>query len=510
MNLIDLSNCLRAWTRSLAGLDPRSLACFRVGIGVVLLYDIIGLAWPVVDWWPGMQGYYDGLSLPEGVPNGVATLKLLLGVYALLALGVLLGYRTRSCTLAAWLALALHRYVSQTIDYHDDALFHALFWAQFLDWGQRFSLDARWGRATGYADGVRRLACCGLVMNLTFIYVSTALEKSDPAWWIDGTAVYFALGDVALSGPLGRWIVQHAPLAAFPGLSYSVLAVELVGGLLIITPWARVRLVGLLGLTLLQGSLWACMRLESFPATMLSLHAALLPSAFWTRWGFGAEQSTAARPCWQRRALLALLAGVVAVNAEGLRLNRLDERPYPGAEILDEVRDFIDLQGVWQMYAPSPPAYTFWWVCVGRTRSGAEIDPITGRPPTFAQPDNKGQPFGGLGSVYWFYSPDEQGEVQRDYARFLLWRNRRRASEEEWLTHFSLFCVYRPFLPLADAPHDPMPILVLRWPEEEEGVARPLLQEDSALHGVELYELDYERWGEVGEAPKQVGWAETY
>ena len=170
-----LKSPLWTWARVLADLDPRSLACFRIGIGAVLLYDV-GLAWNVIDWWLVLQGYLDGLPLPAGLPNGIGALKLLFGIYALLALGVLLGYQTRWCTLGAWVALSIHRYVSQTVDYHDDVLFHALFWAQFLDWGQRFSLDARRGRATAYADRVQRLACCGLALNIAHIYIFTIVR----------------------------------------------------------------------------------------------------------------------------------------------------------------------------------------------------------------------------------------------------------------------------------------------------------------------------------------------
>ena len=46
---------LWTWARVLADLDPRSLACFRIGIGAVLLYDV-GLAWNVIDWWLALQG----------------------------------------------------------------------------------------------------------------------------------------------------------------------------------------------------------------------------------------------------------------------------------------------------------------------------------------------------------------------------------------------------------------------------------------------------------------------
>ncbi|MDB4699011.1 hypothetical protein OAF45_02600, partial [Candidatus Latescibacteria bacterium] len=225
---------LRSWVDALADLDPRSLACFRIGLGVVLIYDV-GLAWDVIDWWPGMQAYFDGLPLPYWAqPAGdVATLKLLFGLYAALALGLLLGYQTRFCALALLLATGIHRGVSQTVDYHDDVLFHALFWAQFMDLGQYFSLD---GRRVTRTDRWSRVGTFGLVFNVAYIYISTFVEKSDPAWWPDGGAVYYALSDVALSGVVGRWAVAHLPLFVFKMLGYQALLMELLGGLLILSP----------------------------------------------------------------------------------------------------------------------------------------------------------------------------------------------------------------------------------------------------------------------------------
>ena len=162
------------------------------------------------------------------------------------------------------------------------------------------------------------------------------------------------------------------------------------------------------------------------------------------------------------------------VNTEGRRIGHIidDEEPmpYPGALEVHRLRQVFNLQYRWTMYAPSPPAYNGWWVCVGRTRSGAEIDPITGAVPTFAPPGNAAWPFGGLGSIYWFWEPDPEGYVQEEFADFTLWHDARYTAKAEGLTHFSLFYVYVPYEPVEEGPHAPMPMLALRWPEQEQGV----------------------------------------
>jgi hypothetical protein len=110
-----------------------------------------------------------------------------------------------------------------------------------------------------------------------------------------------------------------------------------------------------------------------------------------------------------------LLAVVVLVNIEGRRLWRLEGEywPYDGAAEIDALRHVIELETHWQMYAPGPPHYGGWWVCVGYTASGEEIDPITGAKPSFAVPTHRA--FRGLGSVYWFVGPAIDGDSQKDF-----------------------------------------------------------------------------------------------
>jgi hypothetical protein len=226
----------------------------------------------------------------------------------------------------------------------------------------------------------------------------------------------------------------------------------------------------------------------------LSLHAALLPTALWARCGLSLQGLAAVvRPRWHRNLLLLFLVGTVLVNVEGRRVSRFIEAeeplPYAGARRVYQLRQIFNLQARWRMYAPSPPAYTGWWVCVGGTRMGAEVDPITGSKPTCIPPDNAAWPFGGLGSVYWFYDPDEESYVQEEFAYFLQWQDERYTPEDERLTHFSLFYVY--------VPYEPMPMLVMRWPEQQDGHAPPSLRADSLLHEATVYKLAYEGWGEM-------------
>jgi len=499
----------RVWPPLLraALLDARSLACFRIGIAAVLLYDI-GLAWSILETWPAMMGYFDGLAPARWLGwSDLAFLQLAFVLYALLALALLVGWHTRFFVFCAWIALTLHREFAGIIDYHDDALFHALFCAQFVELNACWSLDAYKGRQPSGRDLIARFGGLALVVNVAFIYVSTVWEKNGPAWWPQGTATYYALKDVALSDSIGLWAVEHLPLVLLQVGSYSVLVVELVGGLALLVP--RTRFAGWLLLGMLQFSLWAAMLLESFPFTMFALQVAFLPGWVWDRWGIvTAVQLPRKRARWCGVLLWALLAVVVLVNIEGRRLSRLEGEywPYDGAAEIDALRRVIELETHWQMYAPGPPRYGGWWVCVAHTAAGEEVDPITGAKPSFAVPTHGA--FRGLGSIYWFVAPEVDGSSQKDIARYIQWVDRRYSPPEKRLMHFSLFFVYEPFRPIQNAPHARKPLLVMRWPEDAE--ARPPLRPDSALHGVKVYAPDYDKFGKRSWVPAELPPLETY
>ena len=525
---------VRCYFLYLSRLEPRSLACFRIIIALVVLYDV-ALAWPSLDVWLGMQGLYEGMPLPSlfKIGSDEQILKAIFAGYALLAAGLLVGYKTRWCTLLVWIVSCGHQYAAHsTIDYHAGVVVNLLFWCQALDLGRAWSVDARCRRADREdGDLMARLGACGLVCTFAYIYLATAVEKSDPAWWSEGTAIWLALKDFVLSSALGTWAVSHLPFVLFYHLAHLVVAVEYIAPLLLLCPWWRARLAGCLLLVGLHAGIWLFMELDSFPATMLAGIAAFLPAPFWQRlqatraarrlaqWHAGSERAMrpaggdlSGRPRVHRPlqwALGALFGIGLLINVEGHRLIGLEEVPYAGAQWVERLKYILGLEVEWTMFAPTPPTYSGWWVAVGRTADGREIDAITGRAPTLDKPRRGVFPLEGLGASYWFALPVETGVPEYTYTRFLLWRDGRENPPEQRLTHLLLLFVYESYLPIQNADHAAVPVLVLRWPDGPE-VERPQLVEGSFLRGLKIYEIDYENMGEVSWAPKALPQLHTY
>ena len=144
------------------GLDVRSLAVFRVGLGLLLLTDVLTRV-------QHLDAHYtDAGVLPLSVLlrqqwnngwwslhalSGDAGLQwLLFGLAAVFAVQLVLGWRTRVAHVASWVLLASAQARNPLVlQGGDDLLRLVTFWSMFLPLGATWSLDAR---REGRRDGV--------------------------------------------------------------------------------------------------------------------------------------------------------------------------------------------------------------------------------------------------------------------------------------------------------------------------------------------------------------------
>jgi hypothetical protein len=468
-------------------------------LACVVLYDV-SQSWSLIDDWAGLQGYYDGLPLPNWIEFSDETiLRLIFGIYAACTFGLLFGYRTEWCTLAVWLISSGHQYAaSNTLDYHDAVIVNLLLWSLALPLGQRFSVDAA---LAVNANGVRRtpaqvVAGCGFVLTLAWLYLDTAAFKDGAAWWSEGSAVRFALMDFSARSPTGVWALAHLPEAFFRTATHAVMAVEWVIPLLLLSPWKRslLRTVGVLALAGMHGAMWLLMDIGSFPPTMVAAATALLPAAFWnqvarrmtgckapavieqTEEGSQGARSLACRGRVQQYLLIAFFGLCTVINIEGNRLRALNtdlRMPYPGATWVLKLKYLLGVENSWAMYAPEPARYGGWWVALGQRQDGSVIDLITGEGPTLEAPFPRKGAHHGLRGHYWSQAPYQDGP-QHTYLRFLLWRNQT-APEVDHIVDLQLLYVYECYEPasMSGSSHRRYPLSVLTWPAADKTNGAP-------------------------------------
>jgi hypothetical protein len=133
--------------------------------------------------------------------SGTWQMQALLFIIAVIcAVFLLVGYHTKLATIASW-ALMVSLNSRNPIIVVGDTLFRALlFWAIFLPWGRRFSIDAlrlspdsKQASQTCFSP-----ATIAYIMQLIFVFWFGVIQKSGAEWRSDGTALYYALSSNSL------------------------------------------------------------------------------------------------------------------------------------------------------------------------------------------------------------------------------------------------------------------------------------------------------------------------
>ncbi|HEX5034989.1 MAG TPA: HTTM domain-containing protein, partial [bacterium] len=212
--------------KELFGIDIRSLALFRIGLGLIVLTDLISRSadlrafytdagvlprsallenptyfWPV------------SLHMLNGSPAFQVFLFLLTG---LAALALTFGYRTRIAAFACWILVTSLHARNQFINQAGDTLLHLyLFWGLFLPLAACCSVD----RGAGAADPKipKRIFSGGtvaLLLQICFVYWFAAINKSG-ALWRDGTALFYVFSLDTMVKPAGTFLLGYPGLIKF-------------------------------------------------------------------------------------------------------------------------------------------------------------------------------------------------------------------------------------------------------------------------------------------------------
>lgn len=426
--------------RNMFGVDYRSLALLRIGLALCLLWVAYANACE-------MRAFYtdDGV-LPRAVlfenpgeflgfslhfaNGGLPYIAGLFAVQILLALMMLVGYRTTLSTVGSYLLLLSMQNRQPALIYGADiALREGLFWAIFLPLSRRYSLDLRAGR-TKPAPSRPYLGMAGVafIVQVCVMYTGGALMKSGPTWRVDHAAVAYALAMDVFSRPLGQWLSQFAGVCRV--LTIITLYLELYGPALFVLPvlssWGR--LLGIVLFAGLQIGFGLCMTMGIFGPVMITLTLVFLPPFFWERiaepwgrtlanWFHGlALGGSSWFGAWWRRWLedkrRRSAAGIPSTPPPGVRLARLvlamirdiavallmvvmllwnigniPGQPWRLAPAFDTLAYTIGLNQRWDMFAPDPDNTDGWFVVAGLLRNGQTVDLMSGASPvSYARP----------------------------------------------------------------------------------------------------------------------------
>jgi hypothetical protein len=315
----------------LGQVDPRPLALFRIGLGLVLLEDL--LLW---------SADFKAFLTDDGIlPAAARPADWHLGLFqfvttpaaagALYALGILaalaftLGFCTRIASVACWVFfVSLHTRNRELILGGDDLAGVFLFWAIFANCGACWSIDARrLPTRTTAAFGMRLLQ---FVPALIYLHAARFKLLLGGSGWLHGNTLYQTMQLHGWIRPPGEWLRHQPGLCAF--LGDGVIIMEFAFPLLLLMPiWSTQARKLAIPLNLaVQLGIMTTMKVGIFTDLMLVSTLLYLPSSWIdaalaklgrlrTPFTLEPAESTWAQPSPLRLALMGLLLAEFTIMA---------------------------------------------------------------------------------------------------------------------------------------------------------------------------------------------------
>ncbi|ACK66203.1 HTTM domain protein [Rippkaea orientalis PCC 8801] len=279
--------------QELLGLDLRSLALFRIALGLLIILDLINRAQDLKAHYTE-SGVFRLAALTNEfsdrwfwslhfINSSVIFQGILFLIAGLFALALLIGYRTRLVTIISWLFLiSLQNRNSMILSAADAELLLLLFWGIFLPLGAYYSVDHALNSSTKILPiKIFSGATIALILQICFIYWFAAFLKMGSEPWEQGFAVYNSLSADYIITPLGAF------LRNFPNLlmvfTFVTVWLELLAPFLLFIPLKNsfFRYLAAFLFISLHLSFAMVFRLGLFPLIGVTAWLALLPSELW-------------------------------------------------------------------------------------------------------------------------------------------------------------------------------------------------------------------------------------
>ncbi|MEQ8785856.1 MAG: HTTM domain-containing protein [Pirellulaceae bacterium] len=291
----------------LFGIDPRSLALFRIAAALILFYDqclrlsdleffYTAASVAPVELVRGQMLWHWSLHFLDGSPLFQTALFALAMAFSFT---LLVGYRTWLSTLFCWLLLASVQARVPLVGNGGDLLLRVmLIWGLFVPLGRCWSVDA-WMRAKRGAGGspvggmqtssslrpVVSIGTLAMLLQLCFMYFFTGVYKWNADWlgadWTGGEALEWAMHFDYFALPPARLLAQFPELLKW--LSLGTVLLELLGPLVVFIPWqtGKIRMATIIAFASLHGVIQLTLTVGIFSVASMMGWLLFLPPGFW-------------------------------------------------------------------------------------------------------------------------------------------------------------------------------------------------------------------------------------
>lgn len=419
-------------------IDARSLALFRIALGIVVLMDLVQRSrhalthysdagvYSRTDAFASLDPFRWSILFANGTAR-FADMVFWVGIIATIAM--ILGWKTRLATILVWVIVFSVQMRNSHLNSGADTMIRiSLFWSMLLPLGSVWSLDhffarpsSESGEKTGRSTSIASIATLGLLLQVASVYLFTAILKDGPRWREDGSALYFALGARDVTSDFGDWIFRTAPEPLLTTFTFGSLMVEFAVPLMLLLPMRSgwLRTFGVFLVVLLHLGILTTMTVGLFPLVSIASAVALLPPWFWDTlvarvrlpdWVSRVKLKAAGIGFAERTSdpVLAPPVDAAAFSVSGGSQNlhfvhspRPNRIPFASIacnllaamaivvmlmwniqtvssyQVTPEIRRIALSTGLyqnWSMFAPGPQTATVWFVVEGELVSGEKID----------------------------------------------------------------------------------------------------------------------------------------
>lgn len=486
MNVLRTVGRAPRWRSKLAevfGIDPRSLALFRIGAALLLLYDqLLRLG--------DLHVFYtdDSISPRHAVDAdpllnwsvhslaGSAPFEaLLFGIAICFSVALLVGFHTRAATFFSCLLLAsVHARAPLVGNGGDGLLRLLLFWGVFTPLGRCWSVDAWLARARRRRSGdasaepaahqaahqtVLSFGTTAMLLQLALMYFVTGVYKMNADWlgddWLGGEALYWSMRYDYFILPPARYLAQFPALLEW--LALGTVWLEVIGPVVVFVPWqtGKIRLATIAAFAGLHFFIQITLTVGMFSFVSMVGWMLFVPPGFWNArfWpragnatdGGGQDvpqpaTETAPTSSWSWRSAgaiagqalcAAMLVCLLLENVSPFAEEALEASPHDRAwlrplVIPPRVHDFAETIGInqhWGMFSNSPKV-DGWFVARARLADGEVVDLLQdGRPAVDDKPEWPYTCFPNEHQRYFFnFLPDDENAQYRQPAAEFLFR----------------------------------------------------------------------------------------
>ncbi len=386
-------NWLTKYIERVLALDLRSLALFRVALGVLILADLVH-RWPVItdmftedgfftrersfqfydqqydENWP--QFFWSVYWLSDSAPF-VYTLHVVAAFFAIL---LIVGKWTRVATIASWILLASLHVRNPLVTSSGDFLFKMmLFWSIFLPLNAKWAVDAR-NQSKPPSISIVSLASTAYIVQLLSMYFFSGLAKWNSVW-LAGDALEFVMRLNIYVRDFGIQLLEYPELLTLT--TWATLFAELFLLWTMFVFWNNGfwRMLNYAIFALFHVGIAVSLSIGMFPWICIVAWIPLIPSTIW--WSQEPDNSVTNQFHWHEISTWGIaveaFCGLVLLLVVAWNFGNV-EHPYTASLRSPLVKNLgipLAIDQHFKMFGV-PPKENPWFVYEGRLANGKQID----------------------------------------------------------------------------------------------------------------------------------------